>query len=89
MRLAREFFAEHDVDVISLREKFDSSTPTGMAMLQIIMVFAQLERSMTAERTYSIMLDRVTRGLWNGGHILGYRSKPGEPGELEGGARRV
>ena len=76
-------FAEHSVDVISLREKFDSSSPAGMAMLQIIMVFAQLERSMTAERTFSIMRDRVERGLWNGGHILGYRSKPNEPGELE------
>ncbi len=76
-------FEDHGVDVISLREKFDSSSPTGIAMLQLIMVFAQLERSMTAERTYSIMRDRVERGLWNGGHILGYRSKTGEPGLLE------
>ena len=52
-------------------------------MLQLVMIFAQLERSMTAERTFSIMRDRVERGLWNGGHILGYRSKPGEPGLLE------
>lgn len=76
-------FAEHDVDVISLREKFDTSSPTGEAMIQLIMVFAQLERKMTAERTISIMRDRVERGLWNGGHILGYRSKPNEPGLLE------
>jgi site-specific DNA recombinase len=76
-------FAEHDVDVISLREKFDSSSPTGQAMLQLVMVFAQLERSMTAERTFSIMRDRVERGLWNGGHVLGYRSKTNEPGVLE------
>lgn len=47
------------------------------------MVFAQLERKMTAERTASIMRDRVERGLWNGGHILGYRSRPQEPGYLE------
>jgi site-specific DNA recombinase len=52
-------------------------------MVQLIMVFAQLERKMTAERTFSIMRDRVERGLWNGGHILGYRSKEGEPGALE------
>jgi site-specific DNA recombinase len=76
-------FEDHDVDVISLREKFDTSMPTGEAMVQLIMVFAQLERKMTAERTYSIMRDRVERGLWNGGHILGYRSKPDEPGQLE------
>lgn len=76
-------FEEHGVDVISLREKFDTSMPTGEAMVQLIMVFAQLERRMTAERTYSIMRDRADRGLWNGGHILGYRSKPDEPGQLE------
>ncbi|HMP03647.1 MAG TPA: recombinase family protein, partial [Gemmatales bacterium] len=52
-------FAEHDVDVVSLREKFDTSMPTGEAMVQLIMVFAQLERKMTAERTFSIMRDRA------------------------------
>ena len=66
--------AEHEVNVSSLREKFDTSMPTGEAMVQLIMVFAQLERSMAAERTYSIMRDRVDRGLWNGGHVLGCRS---------------
>ena len=75
-------FAEHDVDVISLREKFDTSMPTGEAMVQLIMVFAQLERKMTAERTFSIMRDRADRGLWNGGHVLGYRSVPDDPGKL-------
>ena len=76
-------FAEHDVNVISLREKFDTSMPTGEAMVQLIMVFAQLERKMTAERTFSIMRDRADRGLWNGGHVLGYRSKPDDRGKLE------
>jgi site-specific DNA recombinase len=76
-------FAEHEVNVISLREKFDTSMPTGEAMVQLIMVFAQLERKMTAERTFSIMRDRADRGLWNGGHILGYRSRPDNPGKLE------
>ena len=75
-------FAEHAVNVISLREKFDTSMPTGEAMVQLIMVFAQLERKMTAERTVSIMRDRADRGLWNGGHVLGYRSDPADPGRL-------
>ena len=76
-------FADRDVDVISLREKFDTSMPTGEAMVQLIMVFAQLERKMTAERTFSIMRDRADRGLWNGGHVIGYRSCENEPGKLE------
>ncbi len=58
--------------------------PTGEAMVQLIMVFAQLERKMTAERTFSIMRDRADRGLWNGGHgILGYRSVQDDRGKLE------
>ncbi len=76
-------FAEHDVNVSSLREKFDTSMPTGEAMVQLIMVFAQLERKMTAERTFSIMRDRADRGLWNGGHVLGYCSMKDDPGKLE------
>lgn len=76
-------FADRDVDVISLREKFDTSMPTGEAMVQLIMVFAQLERKMTAERTFSIMRDRADRGLWNGGHVVGYRSVADDPGKLE------
>lgn len=76
-------FAEHHVDVVSLREKFDTSMPTGEAMVQLIMVFAQLERKMTAERTFSIMRDRADRGLWNGGYVLGYRSIKEEPGRLQ------
>ena len=76
-------FAENEVNVSSLREKFDTSMPTGEAMVQLIMVFAQLERKMTAERTFSIMRDRADRGLWNGGHVLGYRSMADDPGKLE------
>ncbi|MGC4004089.1 MAG: recombinase family protein [Pirellulales bacterium] len=75
-------FEEYGVDVISIREQFDSSTPTGRAMLRLIMVFAELEREMTAERTISTMLNRAERGLWNGGHVLGYISDPQERGKL-------
>jgi site-specific DNA recombinase len=42
-------------------------------MVMIIMVFAQLERKMTAERTSLVMLDRISKGQWNGGHLYGYR----------------
>lgn len=77
-----QLFEEHDVNVISLREQFDTTSPTGRAMLKLIMVFAELEREMTAERTFATMRDRVDRGLWNGGHVLGYLSDPKEPGRL-------
>jgi site-specific DNA recombinase len=77
-----QLFEDHNVNVISLRENFDTTTPTGRAMLKLIMVFAELEREMTAERTFATMRDRTERGLWNGGHVLGYLSDPNEPGRL-------
>jgi DNA invertase Pin-like site-specific DNA recombinase len=77
-----ELFDNHNVNVISLREQFDTSTPTGRAMLRLIMVFAELEREMTAERTFATMRDRVERGLWNGGYVIGYLSDASEPGKL-------
>ncbi|HMP59365.1 MAG TPA: recombinase family protein [Gemmatales bacterium] len=77
-------FAEHDVDVVSLREKFDTSMPTGEAMVQLIMVFAQLERKMTAERTFSIMRDRADRGLWTYPGLPVAEGGPGPAGDRRG-----
>ena len=37
-------FQEYNVEFISSTEKFDTSTPMGRAMLNICIVFAQLER---------------------------------------------
>ena len=77
-----EFFAQHGVEFISLHESVDSSTPMGEAMMLIIMVFAQLERKVTGERTKITMLDRASRGLHNGGCTYGYVSDPNERGKL-------
>lgn len=58
---------------ISKNEQFDTSSAMGEAMLKIILVFAELERKLTGERVTAIMLDRATKGLWNGAPIpLGY-----------------
>ncbi len=77
-----DLFAQHEVNVVCLREDFDTSTPMGKAMIRLIMVFAEFEREVTAERTIAIMQDRVERGLWNGGHVYGYRSDPNDKGKL-------
>lgn len=58
---------------VSKNEQFDTSSAMGEAMLKIILVFAELERKLTAERVSSVMLDRASKGLWNGAPIpLGY-----------------
>lgn len=61
------------VTFVSKNEQFDTSTAIGEAMLKIILVFAELERKMTAERVTAVMLSRAANGQWNGGRIpFGY-----------------
>lgn len=55
------------VNFISANEKFDTSTPTGRAMLYIIMIFAQLERETIAERIKDNYYLRGKTGVWLGG----------------------
>lgn len=69
-------FEENNVQFVSLNESFDTSTAIGRAMLKLVLVFAELEREQTAERTRLAMRARAERGLWNGGHPpLGYDSE--------------
>ena len=71
-----ETFDKRGVRFVSLNEQFDTSTPVGEAMLKLLLVFAELERKQTAERTKTAMQARAERGLWNGGApILGYDSE--------------
>lgn len=68
-----EELKEHNVVFVSKNEQFDTSTPMGEAMLKIILVFAELERKLTAERVKGILLARAEKGLWNGSTVpLGY-----------------
>ena len=65
------------VTFVSKNEQFDTSTAMGEAMLKIILVFAELERNMTAERVTATMISRATSGLWNGGRVpYGYDYDP-------------
>lgn len=62
-----EILQQHHVEFVSINESFDTSTPMGRAMLNIIMVFAQLERETTAERVRDNYYQRVKLGAWPGG----------------------
>ena len=62
-----EILKGHGVEFVSLSETFDTSTPMGRAMLNIIMVFAQLERETTAQRVRDNYYQRVKLGAWPGG----------------------
>ncbi len=68
-------FEARNVQFVSLNESFDTSQPIGRAMLKLVLVFAELEREQTADRTRIAMQARAERGLWNGGAPpLGYDS---------------
>lgn len=62
-----EELQKHSVEFVSINESFDTTTPMGRAMLNIIMIFAQLERETTAERVRDNYYQRAALGSWPGG----------------------
>jgi DNA invertase Pin-like site-specific DNA recombinase len=61
------FLEKYEVQFESVTEKFDTSTPMGRAMLNIIMTFAQLERETIAGRVKDNYEHRCSLGAWPGG----------------------
>lgn len=51
------------VELISLKESIDSSTPTGQAMLSMMAVIAQLERDLTVQRVNEGVAAAKARGV--------------------------
>ena len=56
-----------NVQFNSVTEQFDTSSPIGRAMLNIVLVFAQLERETIAERVKDNYMHRFQLGAWPGG----------------------
>ncbi len=62
-----EIFDGHNVSFISVTERFDTSTPSGRLLRNIMLTFAQFERELTSERTSDKALERAKKGLYGGG----------------------
>ncbi len=62
-----ELLDKHGVEFYSATENFDTSTPMGRAMLNVVLVFAQLERETTSERVKDNYVHRFRLGAWAGG----------------------
>ena len=58
-----DFFQKYEVEFVSSTEKFDTSTPMGRAMLNICIVFAQLERETIQKRVTDAYYSRSQRGF--------------------------
>jgi len=71
-----ELFDKYTVDFISVTERFDTSTPSGRLLRNIMLTFAQFERELTSERVKDKMFQRAQKGMWNGGSIpFGYSNQ--------------
>jgi len=62
-----ELFQKYNVEFVSCTEKFDTSTPIGRAMLNICIVFAQLERETIQKRVADAYASRSKKGFYMGG----------------------
>ena len=72
-----EVFGAYHVEFVSTTEKFDTSSPMGRAMLNICVVFAQLERETIQRRVADAYFSRSQRSLYMGGRVpYGYRLAP-------------
>ena len=72
-----ELFSKYNVEFVSSTEKFDTSTPMGRAMLNICIVFAQLERETIQKRVTDAYYSRCTKGFHMSGKApYGYNLEP-------------
>jgi DNA invertase Pin-like site-specific DNA recombinase len=74
-----EIFQRYNVEFVSCTEKFDTSTPMGRAMLNICIVFAQLERETIQQRIFDAYHSRCKHGFFMGGRVpFGFQLVPYE-----------
>jgi DNA invertase Pin-like site-specific DNA recombinase len=78
--LLLEDLRKHNAKFLSLKEQFDTSTPTGEMMVFNMINLAQFERKQTSERVAINFHARAMRGLSNGGGLLlGFDKDPTNP----------
>jgi site-specific DNA recombinase len=84
------FLREHGVDLVSVTQHFDTTTPHGRAMIGILGTFSELERETTAERTRDKVAEARRKGHWTGGRVpFGYTVKDKQLEPLPEEAERV
>lgn len=80
-----DMLEKHNVAFISIKERFDTSTPIGKAMLYFAGILAQMEREQIAERVRDNMILLARKGRWLGGNTpLGYEACQEETVTVDG-----
>ena len=78
-----------NVSFISIKERFDTSTPIGKAMLYFAGVLAQMEREQIAERVRDNMIMLAQKGRWLGGNTpLGFDAEAEEKVSIDGKSKK-
>lgn len=85
-----EELARLEIDFISIREQFDTTSPMGRAMMYISSVFSQLERETIAERIRDNMYELAKTGRWLGGVTpTGFTSEAVNKVTIDGKAKKA
>jgi site-specific DNA recombinase len=75
-----EILNKYDVEFVCLKQNYDTTSSQGKLFITIMMALAEFERTQTSERNKEATLARAERGLWNGGHLLGFDLDPNRKG---------
>jgi site-specific DNA recombinase len=68
-----EIFDRHQVAFVSVTQQFNTSTPMGRLVLNVLLSFAQFEREIIGERIRDKIAAQRRKGKWAGGApVLGY-----------------
>jgi site-specific DNA recombinase len=71
-----EIFEKHNVSFLSITERFDTSTPSGRLLRNIMLTFAQFERELISERIRDKIAERAKKGMWSSGKApFGYKKQ--------------
>lgn len=85
-----EDMSDRNIDFVSIKEQFDTTSPMGRAMMYIASVFSQLERETIAERIRDNMHELAKTGRWLGGNTpLGYQSESFSNVTVDGKVRKA
>lgn len=67
-----DLFEDNGVKFISYSENFDTGSPIGRLVVQLMASIAEMERNTLSENVKLGMKQRALEGSWNGGIIFGY-----------------
>lgn len=79
MFLIEDVFLKQNIELVSILESLDTSSPTGRAMIGMLSVFAQLERDTITERLSGGRKQKAKTGGYSGGNAaIGYKAERGK-----------